>query len=98
MKNHYYRTKTKHNEKMATPFHSFVYSELPQDQLFTLEDIQYRIAEYVVSKPFRLKDVLHKSQWSKIHSLVKDAINDLVADRIGIKEIHWSKVEKLVGK
>ncbi len=95
MRTHYYKTKTKHSQKMPTAFHGFLYNQLPSEQLFTVEDVKFKIGEYVKTSSYLLRDILDLRQISKINDLIESAIDELVTDGMGIKEIHWSKIEKL---
>lgn len=96
MRTHYYKIKTKNNQKMPTVFHSFLYDQLPTDQLFTAEDVRKKIYWMTVTQPYTLADSLNRSLWNKLDSIVEKTLVQLVEDGMGVQEIHWNKLEKLI--
>ena len=95
MKNHYIKTKLKNSQKFPTAFHSLIYDKMPSDQLFTLEWMIEKIEALNVGKSPQLADVLPRNVLYKLNKLTTDAFNQMVEDRLGVVEIHYTKLEKL---
>lgn len=96
MKNHYIKTKLKNSQKFPTAFHSLVYEKMPSDELFTLDRIVEKIEFLNQGKRSELADVIPRAMLN--YSLVKlttETFNQMIQDRLGVVEIHYTKLEKL---
>ena len=97
MKTHFFKTKLKGTQKFQTPFQAYLYSNLPDDQLFTFDTglliLQKQYNEY----PRQFKDVLPFIGTSnEISKHLDEALKQMVESNLGVSEIHWSKIEKFI--